>query len=1011
MTDNLRKILETNRHIKHRIQTLTNDFSNVQLDFMNELQEIPKTNLEDELDFFNNFSLILDNQFTFDEIQLAVCGPNNSGKTSFLHNFLKIGAILPATAGPVTARIVKLTYASAQNACLNVYSSINAGLSQKQPDTQIYLSKFFEQENNPNWVGIRNEISIHLERPNNLSEEEFTNWAKHFIEIQIPSPTLELGIDVYDTPGFLFHDKLVTKENLYELVKLVKPTLIFMYENSTFPDDAHECFLALQSTIGDLEYSSIFFLNTKQDITTIFDGAGINVSQRHLFTEKNFYEILPKERKKRLKLLLDVPIMRSYLHQNDDLCENFDICSLPKPRSILPQCATQMTESAILHIIQFTVKTDLERPFNIADKILNSIDSFFQFSLTTSHRDPNQWKKICNDAKSWGETFFKKFQEEKAVPVDIAYRNILRYFDQCSANICKRAVKRERINDPLESKTQQITKSNIKQFIEIAVQEEVIKVAVNEIINKTKDALRLSITHEIAINLDNNELLLAAQRQVLIDISATELEQRTWLESILLNISMVPTTISRMVKGIRTQWDIEYWNKTKLEDFQTKEEYDAYNEALDSYEVLLNPDKRKDFAESYLEKMKINIQEQETLFKRNLKGWIENRKNIFFENIQSNYYLAIKHLSARKSAYEKTNLYAGRFARIQCQLLAIKNLQKFNGQLPIIDTSITLGQGAFFIIHPAEWGEQKNLVVKKLKQPLLDYPNLQYIEAYYHQKITKLSIPHIVPLLYLFSNPNDENDLWIFLPRYVQSLDEYLEVNIRTIKPDEIIRIVLDIANVLLKLHSHEIVHRDLKSKNILLDENNQCYLADFGTCKQTALNETIVGTYPLAPEVLLSRHDSILNYNGMAVDIYSFGILLYELLPKLKYHRPYYNQNNIDIKDLLKNVSPFDINNNDYEMLIESCLAKKFEQRPTALQLVQKLEAIKKKLEEKLCTICETHVRKCRCYPCGHKLLCKICYNQLNKNSQNKVECILCRQIVEKWEEDNYDQTFYLKT
>jgi hypothetical protein len=96
-----------------------------------------------------------------------------------------------------------------------------------------------------------------------------------------------------------------------------------------------------------------------------------------------------------------------------------------------------------------------------------------------------------------------------ALGIDVAYTNILRRFDQCSSNIHERAVKLDRLNVPLEKQS----KHGIKQFIEIAIQEEVIKVAVNEIINQIKDALRLSITHEISINLDNNELLLAAQRQ------------------------------------------------------------------------------------------------------------------------------------------------------------------------------------------------------------------------------------------------------------------------------------------------------------------------------------------------------------------------------------------------------------------------------------------------------------------------------------------------------------------
>lgn len=978
MIENLRKILDTNRSTKHRIETLVNQFARIQTKFIKELQEIPKTNLDDDFDFSKNLSSIIDYKFTPDKVQLAVCGPNSCGKTSFLHNFLRIGAILPARAGPVSARIVKLTYASRQEACLNVYSSIIGGLSlQNKPDMHIDLYQFFENESNINWSGIQKEISEYLERPTDLSDEDFTNWARSFVEIRIPSPILELDIDIYDTPGYLFHDKLITKDNLYDLVKLVRPMLIFMYDNSSVADDAHSCFLAIKSTLGDLEDSGIFFLNTKQDVMTIFDGAGINSTQRNLLTEKKFNEIFPKEREKRLKLLLNTSAMANYVRRNESKYENFDICSLPKPRSLLAQCANQMTESAVYHIIQFALKVNLERPLNLMKKILNLIDNFFQFFLTTSHRDLKQWKKIRDDALAWGITFFKTFEEGNSKQIDIAYLNILRYFNQQATNICERAIKQNSVNSSSDTKTEY----SIKQFIEIAVREEIVKVAVNEIINQTKDTLRISLTKEIVTNFDNNELLISAQRQVLIDISPTELEQRTWFENIVLNISLMPTIVSRILKGLRTRFNVEYWKTTKRDDFQTEEEYNECNEVLDSFEELIQPDKRKDFAASYIKKMKDDIEKQEMLFKKNLKDWFENREKCFFENIYTNYSLAIQNLSVRQTAYEKTNLYVDQYARLQCQFLAIKYFQKFNGQIPNIDRSMILDQTYSFVTYSAEWGEKKNLVAKKFYNP-----NLQYIETHFHYKITRIRIPHVAPLLYVYTNPENENDLWVFSLKYQQSLADYLQQNIQTIKPDEIIQIALDIANVLVKLHAYEIVHCNLKSDNIFLDENNRCY-------------------------TLPSQHDSVFVSKKMTNDIYSFGVLLYELLPKLEYESlPISDETNISyVKDLLKSNSRFDINNYDYEFLIESCFTTKV-QRPTALELVQKLERIKKQLEQKVCIICETRGRKYRCYPCGHKVLCEICFKQQTRNNQEQYECILCRQAIEKWQEDDNDQTLYIK-
>ncbi len=45
-----------------------------------------------------------------------------------------------------------------------------------------------------------------------------------------------------------------------------------------------------------------------------------------------------------------------------------------------------------------------------------------------------------------------------------------------------------------------------------------------------------------------------------------------------------------------------------------------------------------------------------------------------------------------------------------------------------------------------------------------------------------------------------------------------------------ITQITLYTADVLVLLHTNEIVHRDFKFGNILMDENQQCYLADFST-------------------------------------------------------------------------------------------------------------------------------------------------------------------------------------
>ncbi|XP_022248505.1 serine/threonine-protein kinase SIK2-like isoform X2 [Limulus polyphemus] len=78
--------------------------------------------------------------------------------------------------------------------------------------------------------------------------------------------------------------------------------------------------------------------------------------------------------------------------------------------------------------------------------------------------------------------------------------------------------------------------------------------------------------------------------------------------------------------------------------------------------------------------------------------------------------------------------------------------------------------------------------------------------------------------------------------------------------------------------HNHRIVHRDLKAENLLLDENMNIKIADFGFSNYYSLNDrlkTWCGSPPYAaPEVFEGK-----NYIGPEVDIWSLGVVLYVLV------------------------------------------------------------------------------------------------------------------------------------
>ncbi len=110
----------------------------------------------------------------------------------------------------------------------------------------------------------------------------------------------------------------------------------------------------------------------------------------------------------------------------------------------------------------------------------------------------------------------------------------------------------------------------------------------------------------------------------------------------------------------------------------------------------------------------------------------------------------------------------------------------------------------------------------------------------------------------------------------------------RNISVEEFLGYVIPVAEALAYAHKEGILHRDLKPGNILLNEFNQPLLADFGLAKsETAQRMTMTGTVMgtpryMSPEQCGFGSAHVTNQS----DIYSFGVLAYELLTgMLPYH------------------------------------------------------------------------------------------------------------------------------
>ncbi|PSS00112.1 Wall-associated receptor kinase [Actinidia chinensis var. chinensis] len=175
------------------------------------------------------------------------------------------------------------------------------------------------------------------------------------------------------------------------------------------------------------------------------------------------------------------------------------------------------------------------------------------------------------------------------------------------------------------------------------------------------------------------------------------------------------------------------------------------------------------------------------------------------------------------------------------------------------------------------------------------------------------------------------------------------------------LRIATETAGVLSYLHSAAdppIIHRDIKSSNILLDENYTAKVSDFGASKlfptdQTQLTTLVQGTLGyLDPEYF---HTSQLTEKS---DVYSFGVLLVELLTGKKalcYDRPEKERNlatyfisSMKEDRLFEIVDEHVINEGkaeqlkEFAMVAKGCLEVKGDERPTMNEVAMELQGLR---------------------------------------------------------------------
>ncbi len=189
-----------------------------------------------------------------------------------------------------------------------------------------------------------------------------------------------------------------------------------------------------------------------------------------------------------------------------------------------------------------------------------------------------------------------------------------------------------------------------------------------------------------------------------------------------------------------------------------------------------------------------------------------------------------------------------------------------------------LGQGGMATVFKAYHASLDRYVAIKVLHPAFkEEPNFLSRFQREARVVARLEHPNIVPI-YDFAEHKGQPYL---VMKFIEGQTLKARMNEKPLTKEEAVQIVDDVGGALAYAHKKGVLHRDVKPSNVLLSPDGSIYLADFGLARMAQ-----AGASTLSKDVMLGTPQYISPEQGQGVrdldqgtDIYSFGVLLYEMV------------------------------------------------------------------------------------------------------------------------------------